>query len=128
MSGRQWSGLALGFVGVALVVRVPSEAAKRWAPCHPRPGGAVRHHRRHPVPEARARASTSAPAPLIQFGADRRGDRLAVAGFETSGSNGRAPSPSPLAWLVLVLSLGAISLLNLLIRSGSAVNVASLST
>ncbi len=31
-----------------------------------------------------------------------------------------------LGWLVLVLSIGAISLLNLLIRSGSAVNVASL--
>jgi drug/metabolite transporter (DMT)-like permease len=31
-----------------------------------------------------------------------------------------------LLWLVLVLSLGAISLLNLLIRGGSAVNVASL--
>jgi drug/metabolite transporter (DMT)-like permease len=31
-----------------------------------------------------------------------------------------------LLWLVLVLSLGAITLLNLLIRSGSAVNVASL--
>ena len=31
-----------------------------------------------------------------------------------------------LLWLVLVLSVGAISLLNLLIRSGSAVNVASL--
>ena len=31
-----------------------------------------------------------------------------------------------LAWLVLVLSFGAITLLNLLIRSGSAVNVASL--
>lgn len=31
-----------------------------------------------------------------------------------------------LTWLVLVLSLGAISLLNLLIRRGSAVNVASL--
>jgi drug/metabolite transporter (DMT)-like permease len=31
-----------------------------------------------------------------------------------------------LLWLVLVLSLGAISLLNVLIRSGSAVNVASL--
>jgi len=31
-----------------------------------------------------------------------------------------------LGWLALVLSLGAISLLNLLIRSGSAVNVASL--
>ena len=31
-----------------------------------------------------------------------------------------------LLWLVLVLSLGAISLLNLLIRSGGAVNVASL--
>ena len=31
-----------------------------------------------------------------------------------------------LAWLVLVLSLGAVSLLNVLIRRGSAVNVASL--
>ena len=31
-----------------------------------------------------------------------------------------------LGWLVLVLSIGAISLLNLLIRGGSAVNVASL--
>lgn len=31
-----------------------------------------------------------------------------------------------LGWLVLVLSIGAISLLNLLIRNGSAVNVASL--
>ncbi|MDD5298242.1 MAG: DMT family transporter [Rhodocyclaceae bacterium] len=31
-----------------------------------------------------------------------------------------------LSWLVLVLSIGAISLLNFLIRSGSAVNVASL--
>ena len=31
-----------------------------------------------------------------------------------------------LVWLVLVLSVGAVSLLNMLIRSGSAVNVASL--
>jgi drug/metabolite transporter (DMT)-like permease len=31
-----------------------------------------------------------------------------------------------LGWLVLVLSLGAVSLLNVLIRSGRAVNVASL--
>jgi drug/metabolite transporter (DMT)-like permease len=31
-----------------------------------------------------------------------------------------------LGWLVLVLSLGAVSLLNVLIRSGSAVNIASL--
>jgi drug/metabolite transporter (DMT)-like permease len=31
-----------------------------------------------------------------------------------------------LGWLVLVLSVGAISLLNILIRSGSAVNLASL--
>jgi drug/metabolite transporter (DMT)-like permease len=31
-----------------------------------------------------------------------------------------------LAWLAIVLSIGAISLLNLLIRSGTAVNVASL--
>jgi drug/metabolite transporter (DMT)-like permease len=31
-----------------------------------------------------------------------------------------------MAWLVLVLSVGAVSLLNMLIRSGTAVNVASL--
>ncbi len=31
-----------------------------------------------------------------------------------------------LAWLVLMLSLGAVSLLNVLIRQGSAVHVASL--
>jgi len=37
-----------------------------------------------------------------------------------------APFVFALLWLVLVLSFGAISLLNLLIRSGSAVNVASL--
>ncbi|MBL8444408.1 MAG: DMT family transporter, partial [Zoogloeaceae bacterium] len=46
--------------------------------------------------------------------------------FETMDVSWSGEFVFALLWLVLVLSLGAISLLNLLIRSGSAVNVASL--
>ena len=125
--GRQWLGLALGFVGVALVVSgkfgdtaalgpmlVPALCAllgitvgtlyqKRYcARFDLRTGSIIQF-----VPTALA------TLPLILlfdgFHVDWTGDFIFA-----------------LAWLVLVLSIGAISLLNLLIRSGSAVNVASL--
>ncbi len=125
--GRQWLGLALGFVGVALVVSgkfgdtaalgpmlVPALCAllgitvgtlyqKRYcARFDLRTGSVIQF-----VPTALA------TLPLILlfdgFHVDWTGDFIFA-----------------LAWLVLVLSIGAISLLNLLIRSGSAVNVASL--
>ena len=51
---------------------------------------------------------------------------IAVALFEDFRIEWTGNFVFALGWLVLVLSIGAISLLNLLIRSGSAVNVASL--
>ena len=51
---------------------------------------------------------------------------IAVALFENYRIQWNGQFIFALGWLVLVLSLGAISLLNLLIRRGSAVNVASL--
>ena len=125
--GRQWLGLALGFVGVALVVSgkfgdtaalgpmlVPALCAllgitvgtlyqKRYcARFDLRTGSVIQF-----VPTALA----TLPVILLfdGFHVDWTGDFIFA-----------------LAWLVLVLSIGAISLLNLLIRSGSAVNVASL--
>ena len=125
--GRQWLGLALGFVGVALVVSgkfgdtaalgpmlVPALCAllgitvgtlyqKRYcAHFDLRTGSIIQF-----VPTALA----TLPVILLfdGFHVDWTGDFIFA-----------------LAWLVLVLSIGAISLLNLLIRSGSAVNVASL--
>ncbi|MBF1164785.1 MAG: DMT family transporter [Dechloromonas agitata] len=125
--GRQWLGLALGFVGVALVVSgkfgdtaalgpmlVPALCAllgitvgtlyqKRYcARFDLRTGSVIQF-----VPTALA----TLPVILLfdGFHVDWAGDFIFA-----------------LAWLVLVLSIGAISLLNLLIRSGSAVNVASL--
>ena len=127
VGGRQWLGLALGFVGVALVVSgkfgdtaalgpmlVPALCAllgitvgtlyqKRYcARFDLRTGSVIQF-----VPTALA----TLPVILLfdGFHVDWTGDFIFA-----------------LAWLVLVLSIGAISLLNLLIRSGSAVNVASL--
>ena len=51
---------------------------------------------------------------------------MAAAATETLHIEWTASFVFALAWLVLVLSLGAVTLLNVLIRSGSAVNVASL--
>ena len=51
---------------------------------------------------------------------------IAVAIFEDYRIEWNGQFIFALGWLVLVLSLGAITLLNLLIRGGSAVNVATL--
>lgn len=123
---RQWTGLALGFAGVALVVShklgsgfgmealVPAFAAligitagtlyqKRFCPHFDWCSGAVAQF----LPTAVITAA-------IVFITD--GFRIDWTGEFVFA----------LGWLVLVLSVGAISLLNWLIRHGSAVNVASL--
>ncbi|MBI3095481.1 MAG: DMT family transporter [Rhodocyclales bacterium] len=123
---RQWFGLVLGFVGVAIVVSGklgsgfgldalwPALAAlagitagtlyqKRFCPSFDWRTGAIAQF----LPTAIA---TAVVASLTED------FRVAwVPDFIFA-----------LAWLVLVLSLGAISLLNMLIRRGSAVNLASL--
>jgi drug/metabolite transporter (DMT)-like permease len=131
VSVGQWAGLALGFGGVAIVVgskggvgaaslaelgplMVPIVAAvfgitmgtlyqKRYCPGFDLRTGSVIQF----IPTLALTALVASQTESMQI--------------EWSGEFVFA-----LTWLVLVLSLGAISLLNLLIRSGSAVNVASL--
>jgi drug/metabolite transporter (DMT)-like permease len=126
VTARQWAGLGLGFVGVGLVVfgklgtgfgldaLWPAVAAlagitagtiwqKRWCPSFDWRTGAIAQF----VPTAIA---TGLVAAFTEpFAVAWTGDFVFA-----------------LAWLVLVLSIGAITLLNLLIRGGSVVNVASL--
>lgn len=123
---RQWAGLGLGFVGIALVVFPkigsgfgidalwPALAAllgitagtlyqKRFAPHFDWRSGAV---------------AQFLPTALVTGGIV-----LATDGFRIDWTG---EFLFALGWLVLVLSIGAISLLNRMIRHGSAVNVASL--
>jgi len=128
-SGRQWLGLLLGFGGVALVLSgrmgagparslgpmlIPALLAlagitlgtlyqKRFCPAFDlRSGGVIQF-------SAAGVATLPVALSMERFRVDWSGEFLFALG-----------------WLVLVLSLGAISLLNLLIRRGSAVNVARL--
>ncbi|MEW6163891.1 MAG: DMT family transporter [Pseudomonadota bacterium] len=123
---RQWFGLGLGFAGVALVVAeklghgfslsalVPALVAllgitagtlyqKKFAPRFDWRSGAV----------AQFLPSAVVTGALV----------LASDGWRVDWTG---EFVFALGWLVLVLSVGAISLLNWLIRHGSAVNVASL--
>jgi len=123
---RQWIGLLLGFVGVALVVSGklgsgfaldalwPAVAAligittgtlyqKRFCPSFDWRSGAVAQF----IPTALVTGAIVAMQDGIRI--DWTGEFVFALG-----------------WLVLVLSVGAISLLNWLIRHGNAVNVASL--
>ncbi len=123
---RQWAGLVLGFVGVAMVVSGklgsgfglaalwPALAAlagitagtlyqKRFCPHFDWRTGAI----------AQFLPTAIATGAVVGVAGDVRVDWVPDFVFA-------------LAWLVLVLSVGAISLLNWLIRLGSAVNLASL--
>ena len=123
-------GLVLGLAGVALVVsnKVAGAAGTpQLAAMLARRAGALRHHRRHAVPE------TLLPGlrPAHRLGDPVRADPPRhqpawPAQTEAMAVDWNGHFVFALLWLVLVLSVGAISLLNLLIRSGSAVNVASL--
>jgi len=123
---RQWLGLALGFVGISLVVShklgsgfgttalVPAFAAligitvgtlyqKKFCPHFDWRTGSVAQF-----------LPTAIVTGIVVFATDSY--RIDWTGEFVFA----------LGWLVLVLSVGAISLLNWLIRHGSAVNVASL--
>jgi len=124
---RQWVGLALGLVGVFLVLagKIATDA----------PLGAML------IPAVVALLAITAgtlyqkkfcpsfdlrTGAVIQFLPTAAITALAIAVFGEFRVEWAPPFVFALGWLVLVLSLGAISLLNLLIRSGSAVNVATL--
>jgi drug/metabolite transporter (DMT)-like permease len=126
VSGRQWGGLALGFVGVGLVVSgrfgeaalgpmlVPALVALLGITA-----GTLYQKRFCAQFDLRTGS-------VIQFVPTAILTAMAVALFEEFHIEWTPDFIFALGWLVLVLSLGAISLLNLLIRAGSAVNVASL--
>jgi len=126
VSGRQWGGLALGFVGVGLVVSgkfgdaglgpmlIPALVALLGITA-----GTLYQKRFCAQFDLRTGS-------VIQFVPTAALTAIAVALFEDLCIEWTGDFVFALGWLVLVLSIGAISLLNLLIRSGSAVNVASL--
>src|SRR5574343_3465 len=126
VSARQWSGLGLGFVGIALVVSgklgdgalgpmlIPALVALLGITA-----GTLYQKRYCPKFDLRSGS-------VIQFVPTAIVTAVAVALFEDYRIDWNGHFLFALGWLVLVLSIGAISLLNLLIRSGSAVNVASL--
>ena len=126
----QWAGLAAGFAGVALVVahKVAAGAglATLWTLLFPVvvallaiTAGTLYQKRYCPSFDLRTGS-------LIQFLPSLVLTGLAAAATETLHIEWSGSFVFALAWLVLVLSLGAVTLLNVLIRSGSAVNVASL--
>lgn len=128
---RQWAGLALGFVGVTLVVSnkltVGSGSAGElgWmlAPALLSLAGitAGTLYQKRFCPSFDLRTGS-----VVQFVPSLLLTALVASRSETMQVDWTGDFAFALLWLVLVLSLGAISLLNLLIRSGSAVNVASL--
>jgi drug/metabolite transporter (DMT)-like permease len=126
VSGRQWGGLGLGFVGVGLVVSgklgdgalgpmlIPALIALLGITV-----GTLYQKRFCAKFDLRTGS-------VIQFVPTAVLTAIAVALYEDYKIEWTGQFAFALGWLVLVLSIGAISLLNLLIRSGSAVNVASL--
>jgi len=127
---RQWMGLALGFVGVGLVVahKVIASASHDGLVLMLVPAvvalvgitaGTLYQKRFCPSFDLRTGS-------VIQFLPTLAVTAVAAYATETMQVRWTGAFIFALGWLVLVLSLGAVSLLNLLIRRGSAVNVASL--
>lgn len=123
---RQWLGLGLGFIGVALVVANKMGASFALDALWPAlaallgiTAGTLYQKRFSPHFDWRSGAVAQFLPTAIVTGAIV----FATDGFRVDWTG---EFLFALGWLVLVLSIGAISLLNWLIRHGSAVNVASL--
>ena len=131
ISRWQWLGLALGFTGVALVVggRAGLDTL----------GGTSLMHMLWPALAALLGITVGTlyqkrfchrfdlrTGSVVQFVPTLLLTVLAASQTETMHIDWDGQFVFALLWLVLVLSVGAISLLNLLIRAGSATHVASL--
>jgi drug/metabolite transporter (DMT)-like permease len=123
---RQWFGLVLGIAGTAMVLSGRIEGGFSLTGVLPAlcallgiTLGALYQKRFCPHFDWRTGA-------VIQFLAAALVTLPIAAHFEGFHIEFTGQFIFALSWLVLVLSLGAISLLNYLIRHGSAVNVASL--
>ncbi|MCY1217965.1 carboxylate/amino acid/amine transporter [compost metagenome] len=127
ISGRQWLGLLLGIAGVALVVAnklgtsalTPASLALAAGALLSITVGTV--YQKHFCPVFDLRMGS-----VIQFGAAALACLPFMYLFETRDVQWTAAMIGALAWSVVALSIGAISLLFLLIRQGAATKVSSL--
>lgn len=127
VSARQWLGLILGFVGVALVVSGKFGITAELGPMLIPVLMALLGMTVGTLYQKRFCAGFDLrTGSVIQFVPSAILTAIAIALFTEFQIIWTAQFVFALGWLVLVLSIGAISLLNLLIHSGSAVNVASL--
>jgi len=123
----QWAGLALGLAGVVLVVARKVEGGPAAAALLVPAVVALAGITAGTLYQKRFCASFDLrTGSVIQFLPSLAVTALAAWRTETMVVHWTPTFVFALGWLVLVLSLGAVSLLNVLIRSGSAVNVASL--
>ncbi|MFM7802008.1 MAG: DMT family transporter, partial [Limnohabitans sp.] len=123
---RQWFGLLLGLVGVSLVVFHKLGTVFTWQALMASifalvsiTFGALYQKRFCPSFDWRTGV-------VVQFIPTAVVTGLGAWWFESGRMDFTGELVFALAWLVLVLSVGAVSLLNWLIRQSSAVNVASL--
>ena len=127
VSPRQWVGLMLGFIGLVIVISgkfgIDAELGPMLVPAVVALVGitAGTLYQKRFCAGFDLRTGS-----VIQFASSALVTVIVITLFTEFQITWTAPFVFALGWLVLVLSIGAISLLNLLIHSGSAVNVASL--
>ncbi len=124
---RQWGGLFLGFAGVLLVISSRVEGGSLQVATLTATGialvgitlGTLYQKRFCPLTDLRTGGAIQYAASGVVFG-------LLAFGTETREVIWHGELIFALAWLVLVLSVGAVGLLYLMIRHGAASRVASL--
>lgn len=123
---RQWVGLALGFIGTVLVVAHKTGSGLTFASTVPAllalvgiTAGTLWQKRYCPAFDLRT-------STVVQYAASLGVTAVLAWMTEPLEVQWTGEFVFALLWVALVLSIGAISLLNHLIRSGTAVNVASL--
>ena len=127
VGATQWAGLALGLVGVVLVVANKVAGGPSAASLLVPAVIALVGITAGTLYQKRFCASFDLrTGSVIQFLPCLVATALVASQTETMVVHWTPAFVFALGWLVLVLSVGAVSLLNVLIRSGSAVNVASL--
>ncbi|MBK0399102.1 DMT family transporter [Limibaculum sp. M0105] len=123
----QWAGMAVGVAGVALVVaRKLGDGVGDWRGVALCMVSLVTIAIASILQKTRAADHPMRAATLVQFAAATVATAPFALMFESNRIDWTGEFVFALGWLVLVLSVGAVTLLYILIRRGAASNVASL--